>query len=110
MKNRVTKIRVWYKYYCDLGVYNGTEYKTFFLVLSAADFIRKSLLKPGPDSPIHKVGEYFERIEVGNRKGWVPYQVDPKLDSDRLTESINNAIEMHLSFYDDGESEKEYVA
>jgi hypothetical protein len=110
MINRVTKIRVWYKYYCDLGVYNGTEHKTFFLVTSAAAFIRKNLQKTGPDAPIGKVGDYFERIEIGNRNGWVPYQVDPKLDLDRLTESINNAIEMHLSFYDDGESEKEYRA
>ncbi len=110
MKNRVNKIRVWYKYYCDLGVYNGTEHKTFFTTDGAAVFINDRLLKPGPDSPISKVGEYFERVEVGNRKGWVPYEVDPKLNLHRLIESLNNAKEMHLSFYDDGESEKEYVA
>jgi hypothetical protein len=110
MKNRVNKIRVWYKYYCDLGVYNGTEHKSFFLPASAAGFIRKSLQKPGPNAPIGKMGDYFERVEVGNDSGWVPYEVNPNLDLDRLIESLTNAKEMHLSFYDDGESAKEYVS
>ncbi len=54
-------------------------------------------------------GSVFGRLEVGNDRGWAKYDIT--IGPLPVTEdSIRHAMDMHLSFYDDGESAKEYAS
>jgi len=108
MTNRVNKIRIWYKQYGEFGIFRKCAVSTFVTPEAAGGFIRTQLSRPSK-IPRTEHGSVFGRLEVGNDRGWAKYDIT--IGPLPVTEdSIRHAMDMHLSFYDDGESAKEYAS
>lgn len=108
--NRVNQIRVISKIFGPFGVFDRNNVKVFTMADSAAVVIRGLNKENRGDEGIYTSGIYFSKVEVGNDKGWVTYDVDPNQDFSELCDSLNTAMNMHLGFYDEGETGKEDAA
>jgi hypothetical protein len=108
--NRVNQIQVWSKFFGRYGVYEKHNVRVFASALGAASLIKELNTEKRGDEGIFESGNYFVRAEVGNKKGWVTYEVNPKDSLLELAESLDAAMQMHLGFYDEGETDKENAA
>jgi len=108
--NRVNQIRVLSKFFGQFGVYQKNIVKVFTTPLGAASYIKDLNIERRGDEGIYESGNYFRKAEIGNDNGWVAYQVNPDHDFVKLTDSLDAAMQMHLGFYDEGESDKENAA
>ena len=110
MSNRVNRIQVWSKFFGRFGVYERNTVKVFTTPLGAASYIKDLNTENRGDEGIFESGNYFLKAEIGNDKGWVAYEVNPDHDFFKLSDSLDAAMQMHLGFYDEGETEKEDAA
>jgi hypothetical protein len=108
--NRVNQIRVITKIFGSFGVFERNAVQVFTMAETAATVIVRLNIEHRGDEGIYTSGIYFFKVEVGNDKGWVTYDVDPNQDFSELCDSLNAAMNMHLGFYDEGETGKEDAA
>jgi len=109
MSNRINQIRVWSKFFGQFGVYQKHSVQVFTTPNGAAAHIKDLGITP-KGAQVFSTGQHFDRAEVGNERGWVTYEVNPEDNFIELSNSLDAAMEMHLGFYDEGETDKENAA
>jgi len=98
------------KFFGRFGVYEKNHVRVFTTPVGAASFIKDLNVEIRGDEGIFESGNYFLKAEIGNDKGWVTYEVNPEHSFAALAESLDAAMQMHLGFYDEGETDKENAA
>ncbi len=78
--------------------------KVFTTPEGAASYINTLYGNAPTDGSVIASGDYFVHAEIGNERGWVKYDVSHGHNINEIIESLDTAMQMHLGFYDEGES------